>query len=66
MVRAFSEKTTIEKVTYSGFHCRTDGMSWLAISTPTIVPVTPTQYFTPYWNRLPRLRAAEIAKRHLL
>jgi len=65
-VRAFSERTTtIEKVTYSGFHCRSDGMFWLTMSTPTIVPVSPTQYFTPYWNRLPRLRAG-IAKRHLL
>ena len=60
LMRAFSERTTtILKVTYSGFHFRSDGMSWLRISTPAIVPVHPTQYFRPYWNRLPRLRAAQ-------
>ena len=67
LLRAFSERTTtMLKVTYSGFHFRSEGMSWLKISTPAIVPVQPSQYFMPYWNRLPRLRAASTAKRHLL
>ena len=44
------------KVTYSGFHCRRDGISWLVMSTPIRVPVQPTQYLSPNCHSLPRLR----------
>ena len=44
------------KMTYSGFHGRSAGTSWLSHRMPTRDAEQPNQYLAANWNSRPRLR----------